>query len=95
MSITAAVRAGRDRDTPPKASTALVPIIAATKHAPVARSLARHDAFFVAQLIAMAHYSPQTRALRRADPQVAHAAYSTTVQNENIAQATPRVLRIA
>ncbi|MBS0528045.1 MAG: hypothetical protein JSS22_01460 [Proteobacteria bacterium] len=60
------------------------------------QDLARPDAFFVAQLIAMAQHSPQTRMLRRADPQIASDAYhSTTIQNGTVAVAAPRVLRVA
>jgi hypothetical protein len=93
----AAVCARQHHDTPtPAIGTALVPVIPAIERAPISRSIPRPDAFFVAQLIAMAQHSPQTRVLRRATPEDARATYhSTTVQNENVAQAAPRVLRIA
>ena len=78
------------------AGTALVPIIAPVERPPVSRSMARHDAFFVTQLIAMAQHSPQTRVLRRAAPQVAQAAYhSTNEQNQGSAQTGSRLLRVA
>ena len=94
-SATAAVRTGRNDDTP-TSGTALVPVIAAVERAPVSRSVARHDAFFIAQLIAMAQHSPQTRVLRRADPQVARDAYhSTTSQKQAAAQTQPRFMRVA
>ena len=52
----------RDGDiTTRSAGTALVPIIAPVERPPVSRFMARHDAFFVTQLIAMAQHSPQTR----------------------------------
>ena len=78
------------------AGTALVPIIAPVERPPVSRFMARHDAFFVTQLIAMAQHSPQTRVLRRAAPQVAQAAYhSTNEQNQGSAQTGSRLLRVA
>ena len=87
----------RDGDiTTRSAGTALVPIIAPVERPPVSRFMARHDAFFVTQLIAMAQHSPQTRVLRRAAPQVAQAAYhSTNEQNQGSAQTGPRLLRVA
>jgi hypothetical protein len=75
--------------------TVAVSVITPLERPPVSRSLPRHDASFVTQLIAMAQHSPQTRALRRAEPQVARAAYhSTNEQNQANAQAAPRLLRV-
>lgn len=62
-------------------SRALV-AIAAPKTQPYAGGLPfsfRADASFVAQLIAAAANVPQTRSLRRASPQDAHASYRGTV----------------
>jgi hypothetical protein len=42
----------------------------------------RADASFVAQLIAAAANAPQTRSLRRASPEDAHASYRGTVTRE-------------
>ena len=71
--------------------SAIVPL----ERQPVSQSMARHDAFFVTQLIAMAQRSPQTRVLRRAEPRVAHAAYqSTSGQKRDGAQTAPRLLRV-
>jgi hypothetical protein len=76
--------------------TALVPIIAPVERPPISRSMARHDAFYVTQLIAMAQHSLQTRVLCRAAPQVAQAAYhSTNEQNQDRAQTGTRLLRVA
>jgi hypothetical protein len=70
-------------------ASAIVPL----ERQPVSQS--RHDAFFVTQLIATAQHSPQTRVLRRAEPQVAHAAYrSTSGQKRDGAQTAPRLLRV-
>lgn len=78
------------------AGTALVPVIAPVERPPVSRSVARHDALFITQLIAMAQHSPQTRVLRRAAPQVAQAAYhSTRDHNQDSPQTNPpRLLRV-
>jgi hypothetical protein len=73
-----------------------VSVIVPVERPPVWRSAARHDALFVTQLIAIAQHSPQTRVLRRAAPQVAHAAYhSTSDRNQGSAQTSPRLLRVA
>jgi hypothetical protein len=70
---------------------AIVPV----ERPPVSRVMARHDAFFVTQLIAMAQRSPETRVLRYAEPRVAHAAYqSTRGQKRDGAQTAPRLLRV-
>ena len=70
-------------------------VIAPIERPPISRATARHDASFVTQLIAMAQHSPQTRALRRAEPQVARAAYhSTNEQNLDNAPPAPRLLRV-
>jgi hypothetical protein len=72
-----------------------ITVIAPAERPPVSRSPARHDAYFVTQLIAMEQHSPQTRVLRRAEPQVARAAYhSTNEQNQDNAQTAPRLLRV-
>jgi len=76
--------------------TALVAVTPAPECRPASRHTPRHDAFFVAQLIAGAQHSPQTRPLRRAMPQDAGAAYrSTTIQNRAAAQRAPRTLLVA
>ena len=95
--ISVSADAVRDDDIATRsAGTALVPIIAPVERPSVSRSMTRHDAFFITQLIAMAQHSPQTRVLRRAAPQVAHAAYhSTSEQNQSSAQAGPQLLRVA
>jgi hypothetical protein len=99
-----AVNARNDDCTTKRAGTAEVTeiagvteitVIAPAERPPVSRSSACHDAFFVTQLIAVAQHSPQTRVLRRAEPQVAQAAYhSTSGQNQDGAQAAPRLLRV-
>lgn len=72
-----------------------ITVIAPAEHPPVSRPPGRHDAYFVTQLIAMAQHSPQTRVLRRAEPQVARTAYhSTNEQKQDNAQPAPRLLRI-
>ncbi|WP_041357649.1 hypothetical protein [Nitrobacter hamburgensis] len=72
-----------------------VSVIAPVERPPVWRSAPRHDALFVTQLIAMAQHSPQTRVLRRAAPQVAHAAYhSTSDRNLDSAQTGSRLRRV-
>lgn len=91
----AANTARPDRDGATK-STGYRPIsaVAPVEHRPVPRSATRHDVFFVAQLIAIAEHSPQTRIFRRASPQVAQAAYhSTGERNQAGAQTGPRLLR--
>jgi hypothetical protein len=65
--------------------SALVPV----EHPPVSRATARHDAYFVAQLIAMAQHGTQTEVLRPAGPQVARAAYPPTNEPNR-----PRLLRV-
>jgi hypothetical protein len=94
--IAAIAADARDDDiaTRPAGATP-VSVIAPVERPPVSRSMARHDAFFVTQLIAMAQHSPQTRVLRRATPQVAQAAYhSTGEQNQGNAQTSLRLLRV-
>lgn len=62
----------------PIPSRALVPLespIRATE-----RSTARPSAIFVAHLIAMAEQAPQTRALRRETPVVAHNVYGRATE---------------
>ena len=88
--------ADRRNDVATKAGGAApVSAIVPVEHQPVLQSMARHDAFFVTQLIAMAQHSSRTRVLRRAEPQVAHAAYhSTGGQKQDRAQTAPRLLRV-
>jgi hypothetical protein len=65
------------------ACVALVPVVAAPRRLePIAHGLTRPDASFVTHLIAMAQSSPQTRVLRRAEPQDVQAAYRS-VANQN------------
>jgi hypothetical protein len=65
------------------ACVALVPVVAAPRRPePVTHGLIRPDASFVAHLIAMAQLSPQTRSLRRAEPEHVQAAY-LSVANQN------------
>ncbi|WP_347262624.1 hypothetical protein [Nitrobacter sp.] len=69
--------------------------VAPMEHQPVPRFATRHDAFFVAQLIAIAEHSPQTRLFRRASPQVAQAAYHSTGERNRAGEQTdPRLLRV-
>jgi hypothetical protein len=76
--------------------TALVAVLPAAECKPSPAYEPRHDAFFVAQLIAMAQHSPQTRALRRASPQDAQTAYDSTVlQNRTAALPAARMLLVA
>ena len=90
-------RGVRDDDT--KAAvpgTALVAVNPAPDRSPAFRHAPRHDAFFVAQLIAVAQHSPQTRPLRRATPQDARAAYrSAAAQNRAATQVASRTSLIA
>jgi hypothetical protein len=73
------------------ASVALVPLVAAPQRlAPTSRGLTRPDPTFVTHLIAMAQMSPQTRVLRRAEPQDVQAAYRA-VANQNRAVTPPGV----
>ncbi|MEH6951525.1 hypothetical protein V4R08_09285 [Nitrobacter sp. NHB1] len=91
-----AANAARDNGVARRSDdTAPVSVIAPVERPPVWRSAPRHDALFVTQLIAMAQHSPQTRVLRRAAPQVAHAAYhSASERNPGSAQTSPRLLRV-
>jgi hypothetical protein len=59
-------------------STALVPVAASDPTAPVEPSYGRPRANFLAQLIATLAQAPQTRARRRAEPDVAIAAYGAS-----------------
>lgn len=61
--------------TPLPASTALVPVTEPPATGKLPSSLARPDIAFVAHLIAIAQQAPQTRTLRRASPEEAHALY--------------------
>jgi hypothetical protein len=98
MGRIAAITANAARDdgvVTRSAGTALVPVAAPVERPPVSRSMARHDALFVTQLIAITQHSPQTRVLRRATPQVVHAAYHlTNDRNQGSAQTRPRLLRV-
>ncbi|HEV7600906.1 MAG TPA: hypothetical protein VGO49_11715 [Bradyrhizobium sp.] len=74
------------------ACVALVPVVAAPRRLePIAHGLTRPDASFVTHLIAMAELSPQTRILRRAEPEHVQAAYRA-VANRN--QPLPPGLRM-
>lgn len=76
--------------------TALVAVLPAAACEPCPAHGPRHDAFFVAQLIAMAQHSPQTRVLHRASPRDAQAAYgSTAIQNRTAALPAARMLLVA
>ena len=90
-------RGVRDDDT--KAAvpgTALVAVSSAPDRSPAFRHAPRHDAFFVAQLIAVAQHSPQTRPLRRATPQDARVAYrSAAAQSRAATQVASRTSLIA
>jgi hypothetical protein len=78
------------------AGTALVPVAAPGEPPPQSRSMLRHDALFVTQLIATAQHSPQTRVVRHAAPQAASAAYhSMSEQDRGSARAGFRLLRLA
>lgn len=71
-------------DTNPVAtapSRALVPLRPPARAAE--RYAARPDASFVAHLIAMAEQAPQTRALRRETPMIAHGAYGRATARVN------------
>jgi hypothetical protein len=94
--IAAIAADARDDDiaTRPAGATPLS-VIALVERPPVSRSMTRHDAFFVAQLLAMAQHGPQARVLRRDAPQVARAAYnSTSEQAQGNAQTGSRLLRV-
>jgi hypothetical protein len=66
------------------ACVALVPVVVAPRRLqPTAHGLIRPDASFVTHLIAMAELSPQTRILRRAEPEHVQAAYRS-VANQNL-----------
>jgi hypothetical protein len=56
-------------------SNALVPLVHTEEAAAPLRPAGRANADFVAQLIATSAQLPQTRARRRAEPEVASAAY--------------------
>lgn len=77
------------------ACTALVTVLPAAEYKPASAHGPQHDAFFVAQLIAMAQHSPQTRALRRASPQDAQAAYDSAAIQNRTALPTARMLLVA
>ena len=91
-----AANPGRDNSGATKSpSPGPLSAVAPVERRLVRRSTARHDAFFVTQLIAVAEYSPQTRMFRRATPQVAQAAYhSTGERNQAGAQSGARLLRV-
>ncbi len=57
-------------------STALVPVASIDQKAPAEHGTSRPRANFLAQLIATSAQAPQTRARRRAEPDVAIAAYA-------------------
>lgn len=95
ISAIAAVATRDDDIATGPAGAALVPLVAPVERPVVSRSTARHDAVFITQLIAMAQHGPQTRVVGRAEPQVADAAYRSTIQrNQGSAQASPRTLRV-
>jgi hypothetical protein len=94
ITVTAADR--RDDDVASKpAGAAPAFAIAPIARQPVLQSMARHDAFFVAQLIAMAQHGPQMRILRHAAPRIAHAAYHSASEHiQGNAQTGLRVMRV-
>jgi hypothetical protein len=59
-------------------STALVPVVTVGLDAPVGQASNRPRADFLAQLIATIAQAPQTRVRRRAEPEVAIAAYAAS-----------------
>jgi hypothetical protein len=63
---------------------ALVPMSEPVHPPPSAERLTRPDPSFVTQLIATAEHAPQTCALRRATPAVAHAAYGIATSQTQI-----------
>ena len=80
----------------PKASVALVPVVATPRRLAVAQALPRPDPSFVTHLIAMAELSPQTRVLRRAAPEDVQAAYrSVATQNRTVTPVGVRMRQIA
>lgn len=82
---------GTAKSTSPEPVSAVAPV----EHPPVRRCATRHDAFFVAQLIAVAEHSPQTRTFRRATPQVAQAAYHSAGERSQAGERSgPRLLRV-
>jgi hypothetical protein len=79
-------------DTRP-ASTALVPMEAASHQSPVSNRGSRPDPTFVTHLIATAQQLPQTRHLRRAAPQEALSAYAAHLQPaERIGRQTRQII---
>ncbi|MDB5652586.1 MAG: hypothetical protein JWQ94_199 [Tardiphaga sp.] len=74
----------RDRPAAPAAAAEIVAVSPPLRSAPVGYSLTRPDPFFIAQLLATAEQSPQTRTLRRADVSEVEAAYRA-VANQNAA----------
>jgi hypothetical protein len=97
--IASAIPARVVRDDDTKATvpgTSLVAVGPTPECRPPPRHALRHDAFFVVQLLAIAHHDPQTRPLRRATPQDAQAAYrSAAVENRTAAQAVSRMSVVA
>jgi hypothetical protein len=79
------------------ASVALVPVGAAPRRlTPVGQGLTRPDPSFVTRLIATAELSPQTRLLRRAEPEDVRAAYrSVAHQNRQLTPPGVRMRQIA
>jgi hypothetical protein len=59
-------------------STALVPVAPSGHQAPAEHGISRPRADFLAQLIATTTQAPQTRVRRRAEPEVAIAAYGAS-----------------
>ncbi|HVV40458.1 MAG TPA: hypothetical protein VHC94_05275 [Nitrobacter sp.] len=55
---------------------ALVPVSPGPSETAAPRQAVHHAAPFIAHLIAMAQQSPQTRVLRRIEPEIARAAYA-------------------
>jgi hypothetical protein len=87
--IAATAAIARDDVATRPAGSASLSAIVPVEHPPVSRATARHDAYFIAQLIAMAQHSTQTEVLRPAGPQVAQAAYPPTNEPNR-----PRLLRV-
>jgi hypothetical protein len=86
------------REAPARAaSVALVPVGAAPRRlTPVGQGLTRPDPSFVTHLIATAELSPQTRLLRRAEPEEVRAAYrSVAHQNRQLTPPGVRMRQIA
>lgn len=81
-----------DADAAPKlASVALVPAAPMLRAAPASSPSSRPDSSFLAHLIATAEQAPQTRRLRRAEPQEALTAYAAQQSMQQTGRQTRQV----